>query len=79
MERRSKTAHRNDRVDPFMAGSPHNACMFVHLGALMAGPDVGANPISSIGDGALLHGAGAGASAGSVGSCAGAMRTPVPV
>jgi hypothetical protein len=72
MERMTKKAHGNVGVDPFVAGSPHGACMHARLGARTVVPDVGASPIFSVGDGVLLHGIGAGASASSIGVGAGA-------
>jgi hypothetical protein len=72
MARRSQKALRNDRVDPFMAGYPRDARMPAHLAVLMVGTDLGANPIYSVGDGALLPGTGTGAGAGSIVAGAGA-------
>jgi hypothetical protein len=40
--------------------SCRNARTHAHLGACIIVPDVGANPITSVGDGTLFHGAGAG-------------------
>ncbi len=68
MARRSKKARGNDRVDPFMAESPCNVHACACLWVLLTEPDVGANPISSMGDGALFHGAGAGSAGAGAGT-----------